>query len=135
MQFLSISFQKKKKKIMHFCLLLQFKNNDFFSPKTHSITILMHRLATSLYLYITNKWSIVFNTTVLRLHHVSSHVIPIFFFLFVLQFENGFCKFQNYSNSCIINSSPIINPSPLLIYLLPLSSLTQSLFSLKEKNK
>ena len=99
----------KKKKIMHFCLLLQFKNNDFFFPKTHSITILMHRLATSLYLYITNKWSIVFNTTVLKLHHVSSHVIPIFFFLFVLQFENGFCKFQNYSNSCIINSSPIIN--------------------------
>ena len=69
----------------------------------------------------------------LKLRHVNSHVIPIFFFnfliLFVLQFENGFCKFQNYSNSCIIN------PSQLLIYLLPLSAQSQSLFSLKEKKK
>ena len=32
-----------------------------------------------------------------------------FFFFLVRQFENGFCKFQNYSNSCIINPNPIIN--------------------------
>ena len=43
------------------------------------------------YLYIiTKNWSVGFNVAMLRLSHINSHVITIFFSEFVLQFRNSF---------------------------------------------
>ena len=124
------------------------------------------------HLYITKSWSIAFNATTLTLHHISYHVILFFFFKynFSYNFKMVFTIFSpiNAAHYLFIyfHYHPIINPAyylfiyfhyhPIinlynqsslpLIYLVPLSSPTQnlfssvlgfcvSLFSLKEKKK
>ena len=48
-----------------------------------------------LYLYITKSLSVVFNVSMLKLSHISSYIITIFFPEFILQFKNSFSKFKN----------------------------------------
>ena len=109
-------------------------------------------------LYITKSWSVAFNAATITLRHINCHVILFFFSFLKYNFSYNFKMvftifspinaahylFIYFHHHPIINLAyylfiyfyyhPIINlyneSNPPLIYLVPLSSLTQSLFSL-----